>query len=282
MRTKDLHIALKTNNPAEELMKRFDFSTREELYEAIRKISPQAAKDFIRKIERKSKHSDSKVEVVVVEIAEETQEDSAILMANDEAEEEVNVMSSGETRESELQQLQRDEQELSDWLCNLEGEHKGIVARRLAIAEQLEKSKKILQKILGELEREQGNVVSLYSEYNELAHRMQEVTHECIAHRELLTDVRDRIVELSKVYIFVFEDGNIEVENAEMVSVSSEEVIAIFNVLVERPEAEEIKLKEIKSIARLKAMVKEYERRNLKFEINFGNPKAQQLFEGIL
>ena len=285
MRAKDLHIAMKCNNPAEELMTRFGFATREDLYDSIKVVVPQAAKEFIRKIERKSGSKSARVSSKEKNVPLEEKVEVAVSLSEIHSveatigNEENEVVVSEKSRENELQQLQNDEQELSGLLCNLESEHKAIVARRMEVTEQLRTSKAHLQKILVELEREQGNITAFYDEYNKLARRMQEISHECATYRELISDVRNRIDELKMAYIVVFADGSIEVENAEMVSIVYEEMDAVFKDIVNRREAEDLLVKELKAIARLKVMVKEYEKSGIKVEIDFENSKAKQLFE---
>ena len=98
------------------------------------------------------------------------------------------------------------------------------------------------------------------------------------AHRTLLEEIRGQIADLRKVYIALYSDGAIEVENAEMVDITNDVIIAGFNALVQRPEAEDLTIKELKAVAKLIAVVEDYERRNLQYEIDFENPKAEELF----
>ncbi len=55
LKTKDVHIALKRDDCINYLLERFDFQQREELFEAIRKITPSGAEDLIRKLEKKQR-----------------------------------------------------------------------------------------------------------------------------------------------------------------------------------------------------------------------------------
>ena len=55
MKSKDIHIALKRNDGISYLMERFEFSQKEELFEAIRKVTPSGAENLIRKLEKKQK-----------------------------------------------------------------------------------------------------------------------------------------------------------------------------------------------------------------------------------
>lgn len=57
MKSKDIHIALKRDDGINYLMERFEFSQKEELFEAIRKVTPSGAEELIRKLEKKQKRS---------------------------------------------------------------------------------------------------------------------------------------------------------------------------------------------------------------------------------
>lgn len=288
MRTKDIHLSMNQDNPVEELMSKFSFATEEELYAEIRRITPQGSEDFIRRLKKKSRRARTSVKPTVFTGNSEVQKPAEItefMMVTEEPYEDEKVDEFGSMleakQEDELEQLRKDEHELSEQLCELEAEHKEIMAKRSNIVNELSVSRKTLVELRSVIKREEKKVVSLCEEYNGLAIRMQEITRECNAHRELLEDMRDRISELEKVYIFVFEDGTIEVENAEMVSVSGEEVVKIVNELIKREEAEEVMFKDIKNVAKIKLMISEYERSGLKLEVNFGNPKVEKLF-GLL
>ena len=53
MTTKDLHIAIKRNDGMEYLLSKFAFSEETELFEAIRKIVPVKAEEFIKILKKK-------------------------------------------------------------------------------------------------------------------------------------------------------------------------------------------------------------------------------------
>ena len=50
MNSKDVHVALKRDDSKEYLMAKFGFQNEEELYDAVRKISPAGAEEMIRSI----------------------------------------------------------------------------------------------------------------------------------------------------------------------------------------------------------------------------------------
>lgn len=53
MNSKDVHVALKRDDSKEYLMAKFGFQNEEELYDAVRKISPAGAEEMIRRISKK-------------------------------------------------------------------------------------------------------------------------------------------------------------------------------------------------------------------------------------
>lgn len=301
MRPKDIFMALKTENPTEELMRRFEISSEEQVINSIKRVVPQGYKDILRQLDKKNKrlrkranstsedamsvHSDEKIEEVFdVEVSTVNRVDETMTFEpfeGFEEEEESEAMQSAETRAKELEQLQLDEQKLSDMVCALEKEHVDFVSRRGKILEGLEQSNKTLKKLRDALQQEQKKATALCREYEELETKMQDNTRECAAHKELLDDIRNRITELKKINIWVYEDGTIDVENGELITISDEIVDTYFATMYRLPEANELMVKELITVAKLVCMKKEYEKMGCRYEFYFGNPKAQLLYEAV-
>jgi len=295
MKSKDIHIAIKREDGINYLMERFEFSQKEELFEAIRKVTPSSAEELIRKLEKKQKRSgrkdkanasselteeqDTQPEEQPVQNLEDvvdmddTQEDN-----NEEFEQEEQCMS----KILDLEQLKAQEKELSAEVCLLEGKHKELVSKRRDLVGALERAQKALKELRRILHEQESNVTNLYEQYIECAEEMEAINQERRAYKELLEDTRKQIVDLQKITILVYQNSRIEVENAEIPTISDEEIISEVSKLICMPEAGEITINELKTIAKLHKMVKFYEDNGKAFELVFDSSKVQSFWETVV
>lgn len=293
MTTKDIHIAIKNGKGTQFMMERYGFSDHEALCRAIRGLTPSGAKGFINSLEKNQKKIDKKKQSNTTTETQTVQEPSVCTnneegVFEDDSSENLNVQFSDDDEEKsagtevKLEQLEADERELSYTLCKLEGEHKQIVAQRRECLQRLEKSKKALLELQRLLSEQEKNVTQTFEEYSRLATEMNVINEECNSYRELLDDVRQQIAELKKVSILFYANGDIEVVNAEIPSISEVAIAQEFRKLISLPEAEEFTVKVLKAIAKLKVMVKAYEEDNCAFELVFDSLEVQNFYKTVI
>ena len=305
MTSKDLHIAVKRNDGVEYLLSRFEILDEETLFETVRKIVPAKAEEFIKILKKKQKQlakkrnkssdevdtrrmvqsSEEKVETTDPVIQELPKEDEIILQGDevedaneaDESETAEEVVSVDET----LEQLLEQEKELSSKICSVEVGHKELVTKRKRLVEELgfcQKALKELQRLLGEQE---SKVTSIYSEYLECASQMEVLNGEKRQYMEQLDEIRNKIENLKKITICVYQNSTIEMENLPIDYIEESEIATVSRKLYELPEAEELTVKEIKTIARLQIVVNMIERSGYQAEFIFDNTKVQKFWESI-
>ena len=280
MTTKDLNVAIsKREDSIGYLMAKYQYSEKEELFDAIRKVTPHAD-DFISRLEKKERRGGKKKskdlkhdEVVSVE-----QEIITTLPVEQDICEEVYSISA----EQKLEKLQEDERELRNALYNNEIEHKKCMSDRHDILKKVELTKKALDEMQRLIKANKERIASLFNEYENLADQMVRLNEDKHVYEQLLEEVRTEIAELSKVSIFVYDDGTIEVINAEMPELEQESINATFNNLILIPQAEECTIKELKTIAKLKLMVEGYKENNCPFEYEFDSTRVQNVFETVI
>lgn len=129
---------------------------------------------------------------------------------------------------------------------------------------------------------QEKNVTNLYDQYLKCADEMDALNKERRACKELLEDTRRQIVDLKKITILVYQNGRIEVENAEIPCISDEEIISELGKLICMPEAGEITINELKIVARLQKMVRFYEDNDNAFELVFDSDKVQSFWETVV
>lgn len=283
MTVKQLHIALKQGKTTQEIVEKFNFSSEEEFLAFLKKIANFKYDEFVRQLRRNDKRAmrldnGSEYTPIETETAHEAPVEfdvsTDIETSTETIEQETNMETPQVTRVSQLEILKGEEQEFSDILCSLEGQHKALVCERKRIADGLQETKSELEKLLQKVAQYEEEVTTKWEQYSLLAAQMQKLDGEMNAYRSALNDIREAMEKLRQVVILVTPD-NIEVENEVLPQVSPEEVSDNFAELLTHEEAEELKVREIKTLAQLLVVVKHYER----YEMLFENSKMEALFE---
>lgn len=287
---KGLHIDIKRGATVQLLMEKYGIGTPEELFEIIRRVTPGNADKFERLIKanqkKSAKKSSQKLQThVVEETPGEVERAENTTQLEEDAppiEEEVVPIARLTTERNEktmsLQQLLDDQQTLSDWCVRLELEHKEMAQRRLQIVKELAKVKNVLTELQRLLKANETKVEDFLSEYNDLAIHMAQTSTEISSCKEVLEEVRQQIEEAQKVKILVYSEGVIESEDGEIPIPAESDVAELMTTLVQRPEAEELTIKEIKTVAKVILIVKVMDQ---KFELEFDSERVQKFYEAV-
>lgn len=292
MKYKDLVIALKRGVTSKELMERYEFKSEEELQAWIKKISPVKYPELFRQLRRNDKRtvtsgeSSSKnvielaaemlAEIELAASAEENVETEVKAEQDVKPEAEVEVKTQEVLEISELEQLQKDESEISSILCTLEDKHKTCVQERRQIVGILINKKQELEILLQKVKESEKTVTEKYEIYTRLAGKMQNLDGEIQSYRVFLQQIRGRIEELKKVIILVSKDS-IELENQELPKISFEEMNVELEKLLKMEEADELTLKELKTLAKLFLIVRTFD----KYEVCFDSSKMEDIFKKL-
>jgi len=294
MTSKDLHLALKRDDPISYLMTRFDISTEEALFDAISNVTQEHFGWFIKELKKrrnKQKKANTKKpanslikegELDITPAEEITLPEEVTAIQEVPQVEELTLSDDEETAETKeevtsmsLDELLAYEQELSASLIMYESLHKERTKQRREYFEEMLSEKKVVQKLLEQAQIHHQVVLNLHAKCEKCLQEMQVLDTDIQVHREVLEELRNNIAELKKVVVFVYKDGTIEVEHAQMPAVSADRVKEEFDSLLSLPEAEEVTLKNVKCIARLRAMVGELPS---DVEIIFDSEKLQALY----
>lgn len=285
MTTKDIFIALKRDecDSISYLMQKFGFLQKGDLFENIRKISPSAANELIRKLEKKQKRSFKRV-------VENTQADNVQPVASNsevqheypeqcKEKEDVSI-SESLTDSSCIEKLQIKEQQLSKELCVLEGFHKDLVSKRRILVEKLGEAKTALEEFLKQVKDQEQNVTSLYKQYLECADEMEDINQERRNYETSLESIRKQLSELQKISILVYQDTSIEIISGEAITIPNQDDFSTLDELVNRPEAGELTINELKTIIKLQKIVDSCENKGI-IEFVFDNPKLEKFWNTL-
>lgn len=294
IKSRDIRIAAKREDGVEYLMKRFGFSTKEKLYERIRKILPSEADALIKNFDKKhrqyiTRQENARIpqepakEDVKFEKPADFQEQIEVVIHNvaeleaiqEENQKPERVMLS-------IEELKLQEAELSEELCNAEGEHKVFVAERRSLCEDIAKARRAIEELLRLADIQNEHVQQLLTRYSECDAKMVENMKTQRALHELLDETRAQIVASEKIAIYVYQNGNLEVCNGDVPAISDEEVFSEFSKLLSNHLSGDITINEMKGVIKLKKVVAIFSERGRNYEIAFESENVKRVWESIL
>lgn len=320
---KALHVLIKRGCTSSELMEKFGLSDEKQLFERIHQISPVGALDFISQIRKNNKSArrrerkeanklvevqqdlpkvENSTEEVTATVFEETSSDVIQEVqpvednssskeiqpvednsSNKEIQPIEDNSSIQNTNISHLEELQEKETLLSQDIISDEEAHKEMVARRREINLSFKKVKNALSELQRLLKLNEEKTSALIEEYNDLSTKMRTKSSDIKAKKAILADIREQIDNLKKCVVYVFADGNIEVENASISDVDDDEdeVAERLLTLVQYAEAEELTIKDLKTIAKLELMVAELIADGINYELFFDSETVQKFYETV-
>lgn len=296
MSSKDLHVALKNQATEEELMERYGVDSSEELYEVMSKVAPGNFEYFKKEIKKNQKNrlrKDAKKEMAL----DNQKEDEQIELTNfetltDQSSEVENgkvgknmvdytavEKPTNDEPKPSLNELLEAEKFLSDNCVSLEKEHNALINARREDVKTLALIKRTLEELNRLLQVNQSKLTTVLEDYNSKAEQMLRVSSEISACKEMLADTRAQIEEAKKLKVSVFSDGTIECENGELESPCEAEVSQLFSTLILLAAAEELTIKQVKTVAKLVSVVKKIDQ---KYELEFDSDLVQKLYEAAI
>jgi len=178
-----------------------------------------------------------------------------------------------------LNELLEAEKFLSDNCVSLEKEHNALINARREDVKTLVNIKRTLEELKRLLQANQNRLTTVLENYNSKAEQMLRVSSEISACKEMLADTRAQIEEAQKLKVSVFSGGTIECENGELEYPSEAEISQLFPTLILLAAAEELTIKQIKTVAKLVLIVKRIDQ---KYELEFDSDLVQKLYEAAI
>ena len=294
IKSRDIRIAVKREDGVDYLMNRFGLSTKEELFECIRRAIPSEADTLIKKFEKKHRqytnrheNAQNSHEPVVIQSVENTEEQTeehieVVVHTFQELEALQDDTTAIEYPVMSVDELRAQEAELSAELCELEGKHKALVSERRGLCEDIAKAKRAIEELFRLANVQNERVQGLLTRYYQCDAEMTDNIATQHVYRELIEETRAQIVESEKIMIFMYQNGTIEVENAEVPQISDDEIFVGFTSLLSNQSAGDLTINELKGVVKLQKMVANYTERGKNYELVFDNAKVQRVWETIL
>lgn len=307
MTAKDLHIAVKNKATEAGLMVRYGIDSAEELYDVMSRVDPGNLEYFKKEIKKNQKNRARKedkkegesIEVqanntqnkVMDELTENIYEQTELqssetLPAFSSSSESITIGEESTTEEQDstegkqsLQELLDAEKFLSDNCIALENEHNALLTARKKDVQTLSEIQSVLEELQRLLKANQSRMNTVLADYNSKAEQMIKTSSEIKACKEMLADTRAQIEEAKKLKISVFADGIIECDNGKLEYPAETEVQQLISILVLLKEAEELTVRQIKTVAYLILVVKGIDQ---KYELEFDNDLVKKLYEAAI
>lgn len=287
MTIKDLHMDAKRNRTTEQVCQQYGFATAKDLFDTVTRIAGvNKAKEFKRmltandKLARRTVRATGSEEATSMEViipekiipTEEVTEADVGVFSTEEmagAADEVATLS----KVNRLEVLRAEEAKLSDEVIALEKEHKALCSSQMERRTLRDELSRNLQELAKQVEKLAQQVETLESRYMAVSDEMKSKSSEISVRKALLEEIREQIDILSRMVVYIYADGTVEVENGEFVY-DEDKAKEYFNELLQYHEAEGVTVKTLRAISRVKAMGGE-------FELVFESEEARILFEQL-
>ena len=303
MTLKDLHVAVKNGATESELIARYGLKSVEALYEIMAKVTPGKFEFFKKELKKNQKNrlrkanketevdmNPENAELEAEKVETETYQQESFLETENKNEESVDDVHIANTeiaieepesaeKQPTLEELLESEEFLSKNCYALEQEHNELMIARKEDVEELAKIKKNLEELKRLLQANQAKMANVLEDYNSKAEQMLKVSSEIKACKEMLKETREQIEEARKLKISVYSDGTIECENGELKTPCETEVSQLMSTIILQTAAEELTVKQIKTVAKLVLMVKQLDKN---FELEFDSDSVQKLYETVI
>lgn len=260
---KKMEVEIKNGATMEDFLEKYNCS-RDEFLEYLKKnFSESAMNSMLRNITRNSKRTkrQSKNEQKHMNESQICEETMQI-----HEHEEVATNNNDEI----LQEMKEKEKNVELQIFEKEKEHQKSLSKRKNLFEQLRKQKEKMLDLKKIIEQRQIEVENISKEINEVTNKISAEKEDLSNDKQMLKEVRDYIKNLEKTSIFVYENGEIEIENSktqqEITDWQNEFEILITNDLVEN-----LSVKQIRQLAKLIVLEKQLRKEGKEYEVTIEN-----------
>ena len=296
---KEIKIAIKRGETISELQERFGLISEQEVLDIIGKTFKNGTTAIIKQLKRNEKlqkrEHTSLEKNQAMELSEQDKLENISGVEEefltDNLMENVDAVATAVETETIFEQLQADEKEYSRLLLELEQKHKACVQNRRQIVERLQTVNAKCSELLKEVERMETELGKLKSSYDDVTLEMLDYTSDISATKKLLSDLRKQIAEAQKISIFVYKNGDVELEqvsSGEKVEKSLKELIGEFHQdemeftkLVGQPMAEEMTVTQLRILINVQTMARSFEEQGISHKFIFEDEKLQRFYDSI-
>ena len=249
--------------------------TPEVLSEQIERLyshNPRDGKDCLAQMALNAKKA-RKVDVEDVDVVD--QDDVNATITVDRLDEPAMVSNPEDSKVSELSELKSKEIIWSRKVMDLETKHKAFASQHRDCLTQLRGIKDDIDQIKNAFLEKCDEYEKVVEENNVIVEQMNEISQQLSIERSVLDETRQKIEDLEKITIFVYSDGTIKSSNGEVIVLDETETRDLFEELLGKPECEDLRLKDIRTLAKMLVIV---ERSSMKVEMICDNDNLEKTY----
>lgn len=252
LKARGLRDAIKNGKTVEDICGKYQ-CTPNELFERIGRIyvhDDKKVKEMINRLEtngsgRKRKSTMHAVEETEEIIELDSDSDKNPSAAAKSADEVVADAVDG------LERLRLIEARQSREVMDLESQHKSLRGQHIGCLRQLRDISDAIEQIRADFKQKCDEFDKIAVECNEFGRQMNDISARRREKLVALEETRQKIEELSRLTIFVYDDGDIVISDNQVVIPDDAESKNLFDELCEKTECEELKLREIRTLAKM-------------------------------
>lgn len=183
------------------------------------------------------------------------------------------------TENSNLQNLKERERLLISEISNKERIHERSISERMKLFDELRQKKEKMLELKEIIEQNQKEVEKISTQIAKITKRVTAENETISANKQTLEEVKSCIMKLEKISVFVYKNGGIEIENANIPETSGWE--DLFDSLIHNKIVENLSLKQVRQLAKLLVIVERFQAQKQNYELTFESETEQRVFEKL-
>lgn len=272
---KKMEVEIKNGATMENFLEKYN-CTRDEFLEYLHKnFSENARNSMLRSIAKNSK-----------KIKKQSRNEQQLIMDEEKSCEVTMEMHIEElaavttdNNDQKLQEMKKKEKNLELQIYEQEKEHQKNLSKRRSLFEQLRIQKEKMLELKKIIEKRQLEVENISKEINEVTNKISVEKDELFNNKQILEETRDYIKNLEKISIFVYENGEIEIENSETPEITDWQ--NEFETLINDEAVENLSVKQIRQLAKLTVLEKQFEKEGKEYELTIEDEIVEKIVKTI-
>lgn len=183
------------------------------------------------------------------------------------------------TENSDLQNLKERERLLISEISKKEKIHERSISERMKLFDELRQKKEKMLELKEIIEQNYKEVEKISTQIVKITERIAAENKKMSTNKQKLEEVESCIRKLEKIPVFVYKNGEIEIENADIPETSGWE--SLFDSLIHNKIVENLSLKQVRQLAKLLVIVECFQAQEQNYELTFESETEQRIFEKL-
>lgn len=183
------------------------------------------------------------------------------------------------TENSDLQNLKERERLLISEISKKEKIHERSISERMKLFDELRQKKEKMLELKEIIEQNYKEVEKISTQIVKITERIAAENKTMSTNKQTLEEVESCIRKLEKIPVFVYKNGEIEIENADIPETSGWE--SLFDSLIHNKIVENLSLKQVRQLAKLLVIVECFQAQEQNYELTFESETEQRVFEKL-